>query len=121
MILSRSSVTEEGRWGTSTPALTKADFRNLAGRAGRARFETEGQVILIQNDSREEKDIAEFLLLEPDDDALAVKSSLVNEEVMAALEGMVEAIDEGSLTERQILSGEWGEYEKYHQAYQKIR
>ncbi|MFQ6040549.1 MAG: DEAD/DEAH box helicase [Candidatus Poribacteria bacterium] len=109
------------QWGTSTPALTKADFRNLAGRAGRARFETEGQVILIQNDSREEKDIAEFLLLEPDDDALAIKSSVVDEEVLAALEGMVEAIDEGSLTEKQVLSGEWGEHEKYRQIAERLQ
>ena len=109
------------QWRPPITALTKGDFRNLAGRAGRARFETEGQVILIQNDSREENDIAEFLLLELDDDSLFVKSSVVDEEVLAALEGMVEAIDEGSLTEQQVLSGDWGEHEKYQQIAEKLQ
>ncbi len=103
--------------GPKSPTLTKADFSNLAGRAGRARFETEGQVIMIQNSERDEGKIKEYLPLEPEE----IRSSLVDEEVLTALEGMVEAIDEGHLTEEQLLSGEWGKYEKHREVAERLQ
>ena len=103
----RTLLIGDYRIGSGT--LTKTDVSDLVGRAGRARFETEGQVIMIQNSLRDEEKIKEYLPLEPED----VQSSLVDEEVLAVLEGMVEAIDEGHLTAEQLLSDAWGKYEEH--------
>ena len=111
----RTLLIGDYRLGAGT--LTKADFSNLAGRAGRALFETEGQVIMIQNSERDEAKIKEYLPLAPEE----IQSSLVDEEALAALEGMIDAIDEGVLTEEQLLSGEWGKDEKHKDVAERLQ
>jgi hypothetical protein len=61
--------------------------------------------------------IKKYLPLEPE----GIQSSLVDEEALAALEGMVEAIDEGKLTEAQLLSDEWGKYEKHREIAERLQ
>jgi helicase len=111
----RTLLIGDYRLGRGT--LTKADVSNLAGRAGRARFETEGQVVMIQNRTQDEAKIREYLPLEPED----IQSSLADEEVLKVLEGMIEAIDEGVLTEEQLLFDAWGEYDKHREVAERLQ
>lgn len=88
--------------------LTGSDFRNIAGRAGRALYETEGQVIFIQSISGYpygEFDVGfeEYFSLKPESPSLNITSALVDEGTLLELNHLIDAVDNGSLSQQQLL------------------
>jgi replicative superfamily II helicase len=78
-------------------ALSKRDFHNIAGRAGRALYETEGQVIFIESLEHYPKvmrrGFADYLESSQDSPELAVTSSLSEASVIESLAELVGKID----------------------------
>ena len=88
--------------------LSKSDFSNIAGRAGRALYETEGQVIFIQSIAGYpygalDTDFTEYLALEAGSPELNITSTLADSGVLADLSRLVEEVDSGRLSEQQLL------------------
>lgn len=91
--------------------LSKSDFRNMAGRAGRALFETEGQVVFIQSIigypySISDTEFMDYLALEPDSSELNITSALANDTVLTTLSRLVDQVDNGKISEQQMIFGE---------------
>ena len=95
---------------TSVNPLSFQNFRNISGRAGRASFETEGQVILIQSlmgfpFPLPDKSYQNYLAIEPDSAELAIRSSLDNQGLINSLYRLVDQIDNGLFSDAQLLFG----------------
>lgn len=88
--------------------LSESDFSNIAGRAGRALYETEGQVIFIQSIdgypyASLDTGFDEYLSLGPDSSALNISSTLADDRLLEDLGRLVEEVDNGKLSEQQLL------------------
>ncbi|MBI1927492.1 DEAD/DEAH box helicase, partial [Candidatus Poribacteria bacterium] len=88
--------------------LSERDFRNIMGRAGRALYETEGQVVFIQSIAGYpygsfDTDFEDYLSLEPDSPELNITSTLADDSILADLGRLVEEVDNGKLSEQQLL------------------
>lgn len=99
---------QEGNEEVKNYTLLKSDFRNIAGRAGRALYETEGQVIFIQSITGYpygsfDEGYKDYLLLEPESPALNITSTLIDEKLLMELSRLVDEVDSGTLSEQQLL------------------
>jgi superfamily II DNA/RNA helicase len=98
---------QEKEWRSIYP-LPKSDFKNISGRAGRALYETEGQVIFLQSIlgyPRKSFDIEfrKYLALSPDSTELNINSSLEDSNIFQKLSEIVEAVDNNKLSDEQLL------------------
>lgn len=97
---------DKGKWGIQHP-LSKRDFKNIVGRAGRALYETEGQVVFIQSIIGYpwvlDTGFEDYLHLEPTSPELFIRSTLDDTHLLEALSSLVDAVDNGTLTEEQLL------------------
>lgn len=88
--------------------LEDSSFQNMAGRAGRALFETEGQVIFIQPiisgfPYDVETDFEKYLDLDHDSRSLEINSTLVQDELVEKLSQLVQEIDTAQISDAQFL------------------
>ena len=92
-----------------TYELSKRDFQNIMGRAGRALYETEGQVVFMQSIENCPRSLNRayipYLDLDPDSPELSIKSALCDGVVLDQLTRLVDAVDGGTLTEQDFLFG----------------
>jgi hypothetical protein len=90
-------------------ALEKQDFRNIAGRAGRALHETEGQVVFIEAingypyPTRDDRYL-DYIGVNPNSRDLEITSSLEKKEVLDKLSVLVDEVDNGTLSQEQLLA-----------------
>ncbi len=94
-------------WSKIYP-LNKSDFKNITGRAGRALYETEGQVVLIQSITGYpynpiDRGFEDYLTIESDSSELNINSTLADDSILADLGRLVEEVDNGILSEDQLL------------------
>lgn len=87
--------------------LSKSDFKNVMGRAGRALYETEGQVIFMQSvigyPYYSETGYSDYLDLDPTSSELSIRSALSDVKVLDQLQALVDAVDSGNLTDEELL------------------
>jgi len=87
--------------------LSMRDFKNIVGRAGRALYETEGQVIFLQSIENCPRTLnrsyTPYLDLDPDSSDLSIKSTLYNDNILDQLTSLVDAVDGGTLNEQDFL------------------
>ena len=109
LLLAHYGIPGEGndkQWGVQHP-LSKSDYKNIVGRAGRALYETEGQIVFMQSiigyPSLLDRGFDEYLNLDPDSSELSIKSTLADEHIHEVLSGLIDAVDNRTLTEEQIL------------------
>lgn len=93
---------------TSANRLPEADFQNMIGRAGRALYETEGQVILIQQIVPAfpydlESEFQDYLSIDPQSSSLDIGSNMLDDKLLMLLSRLVEEVDNGALSEEQFL------------------
>lgn len=95
------------KWDKPYP-MSKSDFRNIAGRAGRALYETEGHVIIIQSIEgypfgQLDLGFDDYLALEPNSPELDISSTFLEDGVLEYLSQLTEDVDNGRLSEEQLL------------------
>jgi helicase len=87
--------------------LSKSDFKNIVGRAGRALYETEGQVIFMESvvgyPYYPETGYRDYLDLDATSSELSIRSALGDEKILEQLRYMVDAVDSGNLTDEELL------------------
>lgn len=97
---------DQRRW-TSRIVLEKQDFRNIAGRAGRALYETEGQVLFIQSLETyprwTDNEFLGYIGIEADSHDLNVISSLEQGTVLEKLATLVDIVDNGTLSDEHLI------------------
>jgi len=103
------NYTEQTGWRKKYP-LPINDFKNIAGRAGRALHETEGQVVFIQSIAGYpynpfDTGFEEYFAIESDSSKLNVTSMLADDSILENLTRLVEEVDTGILSEEQLLFG----------------
>jgi hypothetical protein len=98
---------------TTQNKLSKGDFRNISGRAGRALYETEGQVIFIQSLSGfpfgiSDTEFMDYLSLDPDSSELNITSTLAHNDILSELSRLVDEVDNGRMTEEELIFSDHG-------------
>ncbi|MDZ8186440.1 MAG: DEAD/DEAH box helicase [Nostoc sp. ChiSLP02] len=98
----------DGKKEVKNGILTGQEFKNIAGRAGRAAYETEGQVVFIQAIDGYpyrifDNNFEEYLNLESNSSSLNIVSTFANEFILSELSRLVDELDNNQLTEQQLI------------------